>query len=362
LDHLTELELRAYCGRTLAADDLLRVSGHIAECGNCRGKLRQLTSPSAAIQILRTHTEEHFSAEQLQQFIDGGLQQAQRRRIDEHLSWCAECRGDVESLRESARAWKKPAAAPRRAVGWWLAAAAALLVAMGLSLWFQRPRVVVALSDGSGRVTLDSRGGLHGVAGLTTAQADSIRRVLTGGALRVPRILAELQPQPGALMGSANPPPFHLRSPVGTVVDSPVPTLRWTAWTPAATYIVTLKNLQSGQVVSSPVLNVPEWKPSQALRPGAIYEWQVAATWNGSEELAPTPPAPPARFQILASAQAQQLERLPESHLTRAIVFAEAGLMDRAKQEAEALAESNPGAPVAAALAREIEELHPVRH
>ncbi|HLK21745.1 MAG TPA: zf-HC2 domain-containing protein [Bryobacteraceae bacterium] len=361
MDHLTELDLRAYRSRTLPANDLLRISAHIAVCEECRAKLRQQSSSSEAIQNLRAQMEEHVTAGDLQNFVDGALEQSRRVRIEEHLSWCAECRADVASLMEFARSSKKPAPAPRRFASWWIAAAAALAITTGLALWFQRPTVLVMLNDVSGRVTLDSRGVLHGVAGVTQDQAASIRRVLAGGTLQTPRVLGELAPPQGALMGSTNAAPFHLESPLGTVVDVPMPSFRWTEWKPRANYVVTIKNLASGEVMSSSPLNVPEWKPSQALQAGVVYEWQVAAKWNGHEELAPTPPAPPARFRVIAAPQLQELERMPPSHLARAIVYAEAGLLDKAIQEANALAGDNPGSPIAAAVRRQIEDLRRAR-
>ena len=74
-----------------------------------------------AIEDLRTVTEKHLSAEELQEFVDGGLDAAHLPRIEEHLSWCAECKGDVAALREFARNWKKPTPVPRPGAAQWAA-------------------------------------------------------------------------------------------------------------------------------------------------------------------------------------------------------------------------------------------------
>lgn len=68
--------------------------------------------------------------------------------------------------------------------------------------------------------------------------------------------------------------------------------------------------------------------------------------------MAPVPPLPPARFQVLDSSRAQQLARLPQSHVARAIMYADAALLDDAMREAYAVVTENPGSPDAQQLLR----------
>jgi hypothetical protein len=144
---------------------------------------------------------------------------------------------------------------------------------------------------------------------------------------------------------------------LGTAVRFSNPEFEWTSRGPNTTYIVTLKNLTSGQIISSPSLHAVAWAPAEPLQRGSIYAWQVAASLDGQGEIAPTPPSPQARFLVLDASAVARLENLPPSHALRAALYAEAGLLDEAELEAKALANENPGSPVAAGLLHRIQSL-----
>jgi hypothetical protein len=80
---------------------------------------------------------------------------------------------------------------------------------------------------------------------------------------------------------------------------------------------------------------------------------------GGRQIRAPLPPAPEARFTVLAQPEAERLQqarqRYPDAHLMLAALFAQAGALEPARQELEALARANPGSP----LVREIESSLP---
>lgn len=350
--------MKGYSERTLAAEALLRVADHLAGCEDCRGKLRLAGRSAEAFAELRQAMESHLSADQLQQLIDGTLDASTRAAVQQHLAWCAECHSDVQALRDFAKAQQATAKLARPAHTWWLAAAAAVLfAAIGLGVWLRRPVEVAALNDAGTRIVLDSQGRLAGAAGLSPEQTESIRRILLGAELPPSARLSELQSPQGMLMGTPEAAGFQLVAPLGDAVRSSSPQLRWTARGPKATYVVTLKNLTTGQVISSPSLGDVAWTPSQPLQRGTIYAWQVAATTKGREEVVPRPPSPQARFLVLDANTAAQLDSLPPSHLVRATLDAEAGLLDDAETEAKALAEQNPGSAVASNLLRRIRSL-----
>lgn len=353
MNHPAELDLNGYRERTLTPEALLHVTGHLAECEDCRSKLRS----GSALAELRRSLEEHLSSEQLQEFVDGQLDAEERAGVEQHLARCADCHSDVQALQEFAKA-QRPRVVAFPARGWWLAiAAAALLAAAGLGVWLRRPVEVASLNDGGAKIALDSQGRLKGLAGLSAEQVESIRGVFDGAALRPRLNLGELQPQRGALMGSRVTANFNLVAPVGTAVRPERPEFQWSSRGPNVTYIVTLKNLTSGEIVSSPPLHSLTWTPTESLQRGAIYAWQVAASLDGQEEIAPAPPIPQARILILDLSMAARLENLPPSHMLRATTYAEAGLFDDALLEARALADENPGSPVAAGLLHRIERL-----
>ena len=350
--------MKGYSERTLAAEALLRVADHLAECEDCRGKLRLAGRSGEAFAELRQAVESHLSAEQLQQLIDGVLDASTLAAVEQHLAWCRECHSDVQALRDFAKARQATAKLARPAHTWWLAAAAAVLfAAIGLGVWLRRPVEIAALNDAGTRISLDSLGRLQGAAGLSPEQTASLRRVLLGAELPTSAHLSELQSPRGTLMGTQAAAGFQLVAPVGTVVRSSSPVLRWIARGSKASYVVTLKNLATGRVISSPSLGDLAWTPSQPLQRGVIYAWQVAATLNGREEVAPSPPSPQARFLVLDANTAALLDGLPPSHLVRATLDAEAGLLDEAETEAKALAEENPGSAIASNLLRRIRSL-----
>ncbi len=353
--HLSELDIDGFQKRQLAADTLLRVTDHAAECPECRRRLGAARDMGTQLADLKNSYAQHLSAQELQEYVDGVLVDEARRTIDNHLRQCTECNRDVAQLRGFARSYRRTQ--PHR-LRWMLAAAAVVLLAIGAGLWMRWPApVVLAIQDGGQRVTLDTRGQVHGAGDLTSQQSQALTAVLSGGSLSPPPFLRELQPPASTLMGNSQAPPFRLVGPVGTAVLTSTPELRWTAWEPKATYIVTLQDLASGTTISSPPLSGLSWKPAQPLQLGAVYSWQVAGTSKGREELSPKPPQPPARFRVLDPAEAARLQTLPESHLLRAIFFAQAGLLDEADSEARALQSENPGSSFTARLSRQIQDL-----
>lgn len=358
MGHLTEPELSGYRQRTLEPESLLRVTEHLAACEDCRTTLRGLLGTGESLRELRRLFQSHLTAEQLQQFVDAELDSGMRATVEQHLGVCAECAKDAQALREFANGtlpgFGTAQPARRR---WWAAVAAAVVIALGVGVWLQRrPAVIAVLNDAGVPITLDSRNQLKGISGLLPQQAESVRRILRGEDLEPAVNLSELRPQNGALMGSPEPVSFHLVGPIGTAVRTATPELHWTARGPGATYVVTLKNLSSGLTISSPSLRFLAWMPADPLQPG-LYAWQVAASLEGSEEVAPSPPSPQARFLVLDAGTVARLNNLPPSHLVRAVLYAESGLLDSAEQEAGALQDQNPGSAVAHGLLQRIQAL-----
>src|SRR6185295_4641489 len=120
------------------------------------------------------------------------------------------------------------------------------------------------------------------------------------------------------------------------------PAFRWRPLSGAVSYSVTLYNTASREVIVSPALAVTEWTPPQPLARGGIYAWEVTAIRDGKEFRAPMPPVPQAKFNVLQQATVNELNRArqmyPGSHLMPGILYAQAGLLDDAEREFEALA------------------------
>ena len=109
------------------------------------------------------------------------------------------------------------------------------------------------------------------------------------------------------------------------------------------------------EVASSPELHSPKWTPNALLKRGAVYQWQVTAIRNGEEIKSPVRPAPEAKFKIADQASVNAIEkaRRSNSHLLLGITYANAGLIDEAEREFQALLKNNPNSDVARKLLRE---------
>lgn len=222
------------------------------------------------------------------------------------------------------------------------------------------PRIVATLNDGEGRVALDERGNLEGLASLSADEQRSVIAALRTQSIQRPSVLANIISHPGVtLKGPEDEAEFALLSPVGTVVLNDRPTFRWQPVRGATSYTVTVVDSALNPVATSESLTATEWTPSRPLPRGMVFRWQVTAIVDGSEVIAPRPPAGEARFRILERDRARRLERaretLARSPLTLGVLYAQEGLADEAEREFQLLIEANPRSTVARRL------LHSVR-
>lgn len=218
----------------------------------------------------------------------------------------------------------------------------------------QTPHTVVALQDGKRQITLDQQGNLNGLDTLAPAHQAAIKVALTTQRVKVSPLLDEMRGPALQLLGDQPAAKeFALLAPVGKVLLTTRPTLRWQALAGASNYYVAIYDARQQKIATSPALTTPAWTPEQELARGQLYVWQVRAIREGQEYFAPAPSSPDAQFRILGQAQAAELERVKNaqpSHLALGVLYAQAGLLDEARQEFAALSAANPGSPVAQKL------------
>jgi hypothetical protein len=217
---------------------------------------------------------------------------------------------------------------------------------------------VVALNDGPGQVTLDKDGN---VAGVPPEYQQAVKQTLTAEQIGTPRTLSELIGKSGVLMGPADEGhPIALLGPVGTVVMSDRPVFRWRALDGADGYVVKIYDADFNEVAASPQLSRTMWAAKRSLQRGRTYSWQVTARVDGREVISPVKPAPDARFMVLDQAKANDLIRAKNaggnSHLTLGILYAQAGLLDAAERELQALLRANPQSSLVHKLLRSISD------
>lgn len=212
-------------------------------------------------------------------------------------------------------------------------------------------RLLASLNDAGGRVTLDRQGNLSGVQ-VAPQYEGAVRRALQGGGVRLPA-LRDLRGRSGQLMGGAQP-EFKLLAPTGVVVETERPAFRWSALKGASSYTVMIYDSSLNQVAASNALTTTEWTPSAALPRGRTYIWQVRAVRDGQEVVAPPAAGSRIKFKVLERAKVAEIERAerarPQSHLALGIIYAEAGLLDKAEREFDQLLKANPQSSIARKL------------
>ena len=225
----------------------------------------------------------------------------------------------------------------------------------------------IVLNDGGERVTLDSEGNFVGLESQSPSVREAVRRSLQAQRVQTPRSLETIaEGRSGVLMsGSAgtasNGVPFALLTPLGKVVRESQPTFRWRPLAGAKSYTVAVVDTKFRVVAQSPTLNGTAWTLAQELPRGANYSWQVTALReDGTEVVSPASPAPQAKFRVLEQNSFDEVTRMENSgersHLARGVMYAEAGLLDEARAEFEALVRDNPRSGTARRLLESVKK------
>ncbi len=414
-EHPTKKELDEYCRRVIAPATFLSVHRHVITCVRCAA---QCNSPQQTAQDM-AHLHEaltsepddtpyHLSASDKMAYARGTLNEIDLEIAESHLGICPTCLTEVqqhaaETERVTLLSIKPATLKPRQFVviwPWRVAAVLGVAVLILLAVWLLRTRpaekkeqavqpinvsspqrsstpevqvsttpplaqdaqLAVILNDGSAKVTMDSQGILTGLEQLPARIQQRVKAALQAGRLKQPTDLAQLNSTPSTLLSeSGNGLPFRLLAPLGQVIRSQQPTFRWQPLPGAQSYKVIVTDADLNQVTTSPMLNATQWRLTQPLKPGGTYSWQVTAFKNGVAITSPVLPAPQAKFRILDRSTLeviQQAERAePHSHLTRGVLYAEAGLLDEAEQELRLLVRQNPRSDIANKLLRSLQAM-----
>lgn len=371
--HLSSDRIALYLARSLPPAEILALHGHLEVCDDCRhavGEAATARVPRGVVPLLHTASDDdggpHLSEEEMVALVARTLPEDRRLEAARHVAGCEICRDSTEAM-ESVR--DKTFAIPiRRTVtrrwssSWYaaaLAAAASLLVVALVRYWPSHPRgetpaVVASLLDGGQKIELDARGELRGMATASPAERDLVIDALRHGSLTAG---ADLPAEPpGVLLtpDAASAQPFSLTSPIQAKVLSDRPVFTWQAYQGATAYQVLVTNEALDPLVRSGRITATRWQTGTALPRGSTLLWQVRA-WRGAEMVsAPAPPAPPARFEIVAERIADRLAELRNSprpsHLLAAVICAREGLRDEAADEMQVLARENPDSPLVRSL------------
>ncbi len=214
------------------------------------------------------------------------------------------------------------------------------------------PALIAQLNDGAGQVILDRDGKLTGLGNMAPDYHRMVKGALTDQRLEKSPLLAGLgQADRLSLRGGDNQGnEFSVISPVGKILPSDRPTFRWSRLEGVTAYIVEVYDDKFGLAATSPQLSGTSWTLPQSLKRGGVYSWQVKAIKDGQEFFSPRPPSPQAKFRVIDQAKANELAQArsayASSHLTMALLYTQAGLLDEAEQELRALQKANPGSEI----------------
>jgi hypothetical protein len=228
-------------------------------------------------------------------------------------------------------------------------------------------KVLFTINDGGKRIALDRQDNILGLEALPPNFQKTAQRVLKMQQIDRPNILAELGSRPGKIMGGTDErADFKLLSPIGTVVLPDRPTLRWRPLIGAKGYSVSVYDSDYNRVANSEFLSGTEWTILHPLERNRVYNWVVTALKEErADTRAPLPSEPEAKFKVLKKSEADRLslakQRYPNLHLLLGTLYAQAGLLEDAEQEFQALFDANPKSPVAQRLLRSIKAMREVR-
>ena len=398
-EHPTKQQLDEYRWRVLAPAAFMSVHRHVAGCPQCAAECNQPQDLARDLDDLHTalldapdETPYHLSAKEALAYARGELGEIDREIAESHLGSCQVCLNEVQRHSRVRRFRVSPFV--ERWPRWKIAAVlSGAMFLIYLAIWLLLPRpaqnkeqawtptnqsspqsspatsehtpevpaneFALVLNDGNQKITVDKQGKLAGLDQLPSSSQQRIRAALQTGKLERAPALSQLASQSSTLLGdSGNGLPFRLIGPLGLVVRSERPTLRWRALDGAQSYQVIVTDADLNEVAASPSLNTTEWAIAKPLKAGRIYSWQVTAIKDGVKITSPVLPAPQAKFKVLDRATAEQLlkaERAyPDSHLTLGVLYAEAGLLDDAEQQLRLFISNNPTAGIAQKLLQNV--------
>ena len=375
MEHLTQIQVEDYSQRRLQAAELLAVSDHLAQCGDCRARVEAALNVDDAFFALHEDafaesTSAHLTSEQTADYVDQNLAGETLAMVRDHLGSCEQCVLAVNDLRAfrnqiaptidreygptttavqpvpvrggEGEKWARLFRAPAPAFG--AALAVLLLVAIAWFVWrtprANKPEVAVAptpvpqstpapepslqpqpapavmaqLNDGGSVLSLDQDGRLTGADNLPPVYQSLVKKALSTQKIDRSPQLQGLSRASSALMGSDNGPDFVVVEPVGRVLLSDRPAFRWSRAEGASGYVVEIYDEQFKLVASSAPLTVTSWTAPDRLARGHLYSWQVKTTKDGQEITAPRPPAPQAKFRVLDQTKANEIVKAKQTY------------------------------------------------
>jgi hypothetical protein len=412
--HLSTEEIRNYLGRKLSQHDFNRASDHVHSCKVCYrdflAELQERFPIEIDLDELAGMQGWHLEGEELAAYVEGRMDELNFECASLHLEECGSCMEKTSAAFEYRLEHPRLSTIPRRKQpSTWsrylqgfqsissprlqLATAALLLLGSALFMWAllqprseksqlagtprpetrspdpsqHQPTVPVQPGPGSGsdnrnnvdkpmpeQLTANANSERHGVE----REREGIERALIAKNLAMPPAIEMLDRTPSiAVRGNpASIQSFAIVRPFATAISNDRPTFSWTALNGATSYRVSVFDADLHLIETSKPLDETQWRISERLEAGTIYTWTVTALKDGQAVIAPAPPAR-AEFKILENVELVTLNRRIRrtySHAARAVLYAEAGLLDEAERALHAHLSLYPSDETARRLLRTV--------
>ncbi len=356
--HLTSEQTAEYVDKNLGGDELQFVTDHLSSCEQCAFAVDDLRSfrnqiapsldreygPASAVTIVRESWRQRFvSLFRVSPVPAFGA--ALGLLVLMLVGW-AVWRMQKEEKREVVVVTPAPSLQPSPSV------------APSVQVQPEPVAVVAQLNDGAGVLSLDQQGKLSGAENLPPSYQELLKEALTSQRIGRSSQLQGLTRPPSSLMGANEKQEFSLIAPAGIVLMTDRPAFRWSRLEGATGYLVEVYDEQFKRVMASPELTTLSWRATQSLSRGQVYSWQVKAVKDGQEVTVPRPPAPQAKFRVVDQGSFTEISKAMRaygsSHLTLALLYAKAGLLNEAEQELRLLQRANPQSEIVRKLLRQL--------
>ncbi|HEY4423726.1 MAG TPA: hypothetical protein VGN10_05935 [Pyrinomonadaceae bacterium] len=382
------------------------LSEHLRECESCAGRVEAALDVDAAFFAVREeafagNAGAHLTSEQTAEYVDKNLAGDELQFVTDHLSGCEQCAFAVDDLRAFRNeiapsldreygpahiapvvresSWRRFVSlfrvSPVPAFGAAALAIVALLL-VGWAIWrmpkkdngelviirpspspYSEPSPSVAPSLEVQPEPVPVVAQLNDGA-VPPAYQELVSKALTSQRIERSSQLQGLTRPSSSLMGGNEKQEFSVLTPAGVVLMSDRPAFRWSRLEGATGYVVEVYDSQFKRVITSPELTTVSWTATQALSRGQVYSWQVKAVKEGQEVTVPRPPAPQAKFRVVDQGSFSEISRAKRaygsSHLTLALLYAKAGLVNEAEQELRLLQRANPQSEIVRKLLRQL--------
>jgi len=357
--HLTSEQTAEYVDKNLAGDELQFVTDHLSSCEQCAFAVDDVRSfrnqiapsldreygPASAVPVVRESWRQRFVSLFRVSPVPAFGAAALAILLLSFIGW-AVWRRSKEEKREVVVVAPTPSLQPSPSV------------APSVQVQPEPVAVVAQLNDGAGVLSVDQQGKLSGAENLPPSYQELLKKALTSQRIERSSQLQGLTRPPSSLMGANEKGEFSVLAPAGVVLMSDRPAFRWSRLEGATGYLVEVYDEQFKRVMASPELTTLSWSATQSLSRGQIYSWQVKAVKDGQEVTVPRPPAPQAKFRVVDQGSFNEISRAKRaygsSHLTLALLYAKAGLLNEAEQELRLLQRANPQSEIVRKLLRQV--------